>query len=291
MTQIERHSDPRAYVEQLGAWLGDNYGHHNQFYNAAMRHSAQPMANSDRQLYLIKRDTAIVGACMTTGPLPRLSLMITDLDEAACMALVGAMAQDGLTPTDIVGPAANARLLAAQYAHSHGVAVRTALGNFQLLGQPVSTGAAGQLRPAAVADQPWLLEHWIDFSHEAHIPEPDEMVAERIRLQFASPIQTLWIWQVEGVDVAFCVGSYQPPLSRVGPVYTLPAHRGAGYAGAMVAAVSSVALSRGIKDLFLSTDLANPISNSVYKRVGYVQIGEHVHLTLTPEPVTLESAC
>ncbi|GGP26336.1 GNAT family N-acetyltransferase [Silvimonas amylolytica] len=288
MTHIERHFDPRAFAEQLGAWLGDNYAIHNQLYNGALRTTPALMVAHDRRLYLIKRGHAIVGACLTTGPDPRLSLIVTDLDEAACVALVAELASEGLTPTDIVGPAPNARLLAAHYEQSHRTEVHAALGNFQLFGSPVGTAAAGRLRPATEEDRAWLIQHWIDFAHEAHIPEPDELVAERIQAQLESPVQTLWIWQVDGEDAAFCAGSYQPPLSRVGPVYTLPAFRGRGCAGAMVAAVSHVALDRGIKDLFLFTDLANPTSNAVYKRIGYVQIGEHLHVRLVAEAVTVQ---
>ncbi|GGP20490.1 GNAT family N-acetyltransferase [Silvimonas iriomotensis] len=289
MTHIERHSDPRAFANDLGAWLGDNYAIHNQLYNAVLRTTVALMVAHERRLYLVKRGTATVGACMSIGPAPRFSLMITDLDAAACAALAAELAHEGITPTDIVGPAPDARRLAGLYAQDHRIEVHTALGNFQLQRQPVTTGAAGQLRPATAADRAWLLRHWIDFAHEAHIPEPDELVAERIAAQLESAVQTLWIWQVDGVDAAFCAGSYQPPLSRIGPVYTLPAHRGRGYAGAMVAAVSEVALGRGIKDLFLSTDLANPTSNAVYKRIGYVQIGEHLHLRLLADTATVQA--
>ncbi|MEV7687131.1 GNAT family N-acetyltransferase [Streptomyces bungoensis] len=56
---------------------------------------------------------------------------------------------------------------------------------------------------------------------------------------------------------------------RVAPVYT-PAHlRGRGYAGAVTAEVSRAALERGAAEVLLFTDLANPTSNALYRRLGY----------------------
>lgn len=59
---------------------------------------------------------------------------------------------------------------------------------------------------------------------------------------------------------------------RVDPVYT-PAHfRGRGYAGAVTAEVSRAALAAGATEVVLFTDPANPVSNAVYRRIGYVPV-------------------
>ena len=56
---------------------------------------------------------------------------------------------------------------------------------------------------------------------------------------------------------------------NVGPVYTPPAFRRRGYAGACVAALSQQMLDAGWEFCTLFTDLANPTSNSVYQKIGY----------------------
>ena len=56
---------------------------------------------------------------------------------------------------------------------------------------------------------------------------------------------------------------------RVGPVYTPPDGRRRGYAEAVTAAVTARALARGRRFCFLFTDLANPTSNGIYRRIGY----------------------
>ena len=55
----------------------------------------------------------------------------------------------------------------------------------------------------------------------------------------------------------------------VGPVYTPPEHRKHGYGAAVSAMVSQWALDQGATDVLLFADLTNPISNSIYQRIGY----------------------
>jgi predicted GNAT family acetyltransferase len=52
-------------------------------------------------------------------------------------------------------------------------------------------------------------------------------------------------------------------------VYTPPGLRGRGYASALVAAVSQLALDRGAATCALATDLANPTANRIYQALGY----------------------
>jgi predicted GNAT family acetyltransferase len=47
---------------------------------------------------------------------------------------------------------------------------------------------------------------------------------------------------------------------------------GHGYATSLVAAVSREQLSRGRTSCFLHTDLANPTSNAIYRRIGYERV-------------------
>ncbi|QTE02951.1 GNAT family N-acetyltransferase [Streptomyces cyanogenus] len=63
-------------------------------------------------------------------------------------------------------------------------------------------------------------------------------------------------------------------MIRVDPVYT-PTHlRGRGYAGAVTAEVSRAALTAGATDVVLFTDPANPTSNALYRRIGYLPIAD-----------------
>ncbi|WP_200307661.1 GNAT family N-acetyltransferase [Streptomyces adelaidensis] len=60
--------------------------------------------------------------------------------------------------------------------------------------------------------------------------------------------------------------------ARIDPVYT-PAHlRGRGYAAAVTVEVTRAALTAGAKEVVLYTNAANPTSNALYQRLGYVRV-------------------
>lgn len=71
-------------------------------------------------------------------------------------------------------------------------------------------------------------------------------------------------------------------VARVGPVYTPPAHRGRGHAASVTAAAVRLARDHGADEILLFTDLANPTSNALYSRLGFVAIADHVDAALVP---------
>jgi predicted GNAT family acetyltransferase len=60
----------------------------------------------------------------------------------------------------------------------------------------------------------------------------------------------------------------------VSGVYTPPEHRRRGYATCCVAALSQRLLDTGYTYCTLYTDLANPTSNSIYRKIGYQPVCE-----------------
>ncbi|AHH99034.1 GNAT family N-acetyltransferase [Kutzneria albida] len=63
-------------------------------------------------------------------------------------------------------------------------------------------------------------------------------------------------------------------MVRVDPVYTPARLRGRGYAGAVTVEVSRAALAAGATEVVLFTDPANPTSNALYQRIGYVPVAD-----------------
>jgi predicted GNAT family acetyltransferase len=93
------------------------------------------------------------------------------------------------------------------------------------------------------------------------------------------------LWVTEGEVVSMC--GYSPPVAnsvRIGPVYTPSELRGNGYATALVATQSGHHLAKGRDRCLLYTDLANPTSNAIYKRIGYRQVAESVVHRFRPDP-------
>ena len=65
-------------------------------------------------------------------------------------------------------------------------------------------------------------------------------------------------------------------------MYTLPRHRGRGYATTLVGAMVRQCLGAGVQRVFLVTDLDNPTSNGVYARLGFRPVSDQVRIDLGP---------
>ncbi len=126
------------------------------------------------------------------------------------------------------------------------------------------TPANGRLRVATAADRE-LASEWIRaFQEETGAPGGDPAV---LAARWIGAGQ-LWLWE-DGrpVTMAFARGPVES-VFRVGYVYTPPDRRGRGYGTSCVYELSRRILERGERPC-LYTDLANPTSNSIYRRIGY----------------------
>lgn len=144
-------------------------------------------------------------------------------------------------------------------------------------------GVSGDWRPAHDEDTD-LLSAWLDaFYVEAFGSEPD-IDAARVGLQaiYDAGGQIL-VWTAAGVPVCMArVHACTDGMARIGPVYTPPEHRGHGYAAALTSVASRAALDRGVRDVVLFADAANPVSNRVYRRIGFAAVAENVRYQFTP---------
>ncbi|MFG3526649.1 GNAT family N-acetyltransferase [Streptomyces sp. NPDC047917] len=142
---------------------------------------------------------------------------------------------------------------------------------------PPSPVPPGRSRAAAAADRE-LLVRWVrDFAggtgqSGAHA---ERLVDERI----ASG--GLALWEDDGVPVSMAgVSPRIAGMVRVSTVYTPPERRGRGYAAAVTAEISRAAREAGAQEVLLFTDLANPTSNGVYRRIGYRPVSDRLLISV-----------
>jgi predicted GNAT family acetyltransferase len=122
----------------------------------------------------------------------------------------------------------------------------------------------GRLREAELRDLP-VLGPWTQAFLEAVGLEGDGKGLAEAKVAAGQ----LFLWEQER-PVAMAAWSGKTPSGvRVNFVYTPPDERGKGYATAAVAALSQLLLDRGNRFCCLYTDLANPTSNAIYRRIGY----------------------
>lgn len=148
------------------------------------------------------------------------------------------------------------------------------------LGELVApTGVAGEPRPATDEDAD-LLVGWFDaFFVEAFGSASNPEASRGVLAAITAAGGHVVLWTVNGEPVAMArVHGCLLGMSRIGPVYTPPEHRGHGYGAAVTAEASQRTTAR---DVVLFADDANPVSNRIYRRLGFVPVGENVQYAFT----------
>lgn len=208
------------------------------------------------------------------------SVVVSGLPVVCVTAVDAAAAAVDPAPSGVVGPVAQARAYAAAVAARTGAQAEVAMRHrlFQLVSLRCSAGVAGHARRAEHGDVELLARWETEFTGEALPPAPATDPRPGLRDAIARGAG-IHLWEVDGVPVAYA--SARVPIagmSRIGPVYTPKAQRGRGYGTAVTAAATAWALDAGARDVVLFTDLANPVSNAVYPRIGYRPVEDVVEM-------------
>jgi len=184
---------------------------------------------------------------------------------------VDEIVERGIVLPGVNGEAATAARFAGQRTERQGSAAFPVGGQriYALSRAPQATAAGGRMRKATFDDRDlvlaWTRSFFIDVGEDARDLEP--MIERRLEAgQF-------WLWE-DGGRASMAANS--EPLHgvvRVQAVYTPPERRNRGYAGACVADLSRRMQEDGHRCI-LYTDLGNPTSNSVYRRIGYRAVAE-----------------
>lgn len=192
--------------------------------------------------------------------------------------LPGGLPGDG-RPTEVRGETAAVEAYAEATGRPWAPTVRMRLFRLGELTPPDPAPAGGE-RLATEADVP-LVAAWTREFALAIGDEPAEdytgFVTERISEG------RLWLWEdSDGRPVSMAAVSRAiEGQARVHLVHTPPAERGRGYAAGATAAVSRAAREAGAAQVLLFTDLANPTSNALYRRLGYRPVTDHLGVRFT----------
>ena len=148
----------------------------------------------------------------------------------------------------------------------------------------------GEARVAVDADAPLLARWFAAFAREVRdVVAEDHEADVRDKLGYGG----ISLWHAGGREVSMAAVTRQVAgMVRIGPVYTPPEFRGRGYASAITAELSLRAREAGAAEVLLYTDLDNPVSNSIYQRIGYRGVEDRVVLAFSApsyRPVILRS--
>jgi len=149
---------------------------------------------------------------------------------------------------------------------------------YELLRVEPGIQSIGSLRLAQESDMAFLPYWATGFESESYgSAQPILSNAEHSRYNISTG--KLHILEDNGIPVSMVKINWEMQTAcGIGYVYTPPYFRCRGYATSCVAAVSRLVLERGYSRCVLYTDLENPVSNSIYQKIGYKAICDSLEI-------------
>lgn len=281
VSAVVEHTSAAAFLERAGPWLREREDHHNLILDFAQG-AAAPGGGDPEALFVTVEERGLVNGCVVRlAPHQALTTALTTaLSPAAPLAVASLLARRLDRLPGVVGPRHAALAIAGGWVALRGGAVREGMrqGLHRLDRVTPSRRSAGRMRLAS-SDDAVLALRWCEaFASETGIAHT---VSESTLARWLEG-GALHIWEAGGEPAAMAVAQGRTPRGiRIGFVFTPPPLRGRGHASGLVGALSQHMLDRGCRFCVLYTDLANPTSNALYRRLGYEMIGEVVDVHLT----------
>jgi GNAT superfamily N-acetyltransferase len=277
--QVERLRDPDDFLDAADPLLRSDEARHNLLYGLVDTLRRRPALYPAWDLWVVRDGGDVVGAALQTPPY-NLVLARPAID-GVLDALVEAVIDDGVRPPGVSGTRPEVERFAERWTQRAGGRwdVRMAQGVYVLRTVRRAPAAPGAPRLATPADEAvirLLVEAFVAEAVLEVIRDPESArrtVAARMGDDAARG--GFWLWEDGGQVVSISGHGMPTPTGiRIGPVFTPPEHRRRGYATSLVERQAAWLLAQGWASCFLYTDLGNPTSNAVYRRVGYEQVAE-----------------
>ena len=279
---VDRVADPGTFLDRSGELLLADEARHNLMF--AIVHSIvhYPGVYPEWDLWVIHRNGETVGAAVRTPP--HNLVLARPAVDGALDALADALIEQGAALPGVTTAQPEVEDFARGWVARAGGSVRRrmAQGIYALSTVHDPPPAPGRSRVAGRSDFEEMLQLIDDFQHEIGVEwsRDDDRTRRALEGRLDEGEESaLWVWENEGRTVS--LSGYHagtPTGARIVPVYTPPADRGHGYASRLVFEQSRWLLSSGRQFCFLYTDLANPTSNAIYRRIGYRQVCESAEL-------------
>jgi uncharacterized protein len=259
--------DASEALRRAGHHLTARPVEHNLVLSLLHQRVASPEAG---RYWTVLRGGEVVGFGMQS---PRtLRALLTPMSRGATDALAGAVAAEPDTALPgVTAEAGTAAAFAGRWSELVPAPVTPEEGQrLYRLGSPrPAAEVPGRLRPAGEQDRDLMVSWRAAFHTDVRFHSADPAaVARDIRAG------QVFVWDDDGPAGTARATAGVAGVSRIGFVYTPPERRRRGYAAACVAALAD-RLRRGEGlDCVLYTQLDNPTSNGIYRRLGFDAVAE-----------------
>ncbi|MFC0865297.1 GNAT family N-acetyltransferase [Sphaerimonospora cavernae] len=212
-------------------------------------------------------DGSVAGVVVHTPPYP---LRIGDVPSPALSLLVRELIEMERVVGAVGGPLNAAEAFARDWWRPER---HRSVERLYRLGALAPCAVPGKARTATIGELDKAAQWFREFQAEADVDvgaDPTPVASAKI-----NRAELLW-WEDGGRCVALAAASTPiAGMSRIGPVYTPPEFRRHGYGSAVTHAASRKVMDEGAAEVLLFADLANPSSNSVYWKLGFLPVADH----------------
>jgi RimJ/RimL family protein N-acetyltransferase len=270
--RVTRHPDAASFLAAAEAFMAEREALHNLPLGVARTCRDVAGRYPGPNYFAVVGDGARIAGIASMTPPHVLQCYVPP--GAATDALVADLVAGGWTPPGVHGPVASTEAFSAAWCARRGLTatVHMDLRAFELTATIPAPPAPGRMRVAEAADLPLVQSWYRAFNADARMA-PSSATAEEVARRAVGDGR-VFLWDDGGPVAQTAIVGTTPNGARIGAVYTPPALRRRGYATALVGAVSQRALDGGKRVCFLFTDLSNPVSNSIYPKVGYRPVAD-----------------
>lgn len=271
MMQVSFEKSPEEFLSKYGAFLARNEVEHNLILTLCQR-AARKMKEGEsfdiRFSTLSNEDGPVVAAVQT----PPHNLILSHASQLDIHALTETLANQNARFPGVVGPSDVASSFADGWTQMTGQKPVEYMDQiiYALTRVVPPAPVEGEFRAAQKGEEK-MFAGWIKAFAVDTLPKSEHLddAAALRRAEEMIRAGAVFFWCVKGRPVSKAVVSGTDKIARIGGVYTPPEFRGHGYASAVVARLSQQQLDQGKKMCCLYADARNPVSNSIYRKIGY----------------------
>jgi uncharacterized protein len=279
--QTQSYTNASDFLSKAGKYLVKDEARYGLISGLAKRLEENPhyYGKDDPWFYTVSDEDIFYAAALRTPPYKVVLAHFSGDVNDIVLALVDSISRKRTAIPGVMGDIELAGAFKDRWCQKHNVTVQktmqerifrlTQINNVPLL--------PGRFRTATGEDinmvRRWTRAFYLDtFGTDRNLPESD-LTPNLERGE-------VFLWEDGGRPVSMAVKNRPTDKGMaVGYVYTPPELRGRGYATSCVAELSRHILQSGKEFCTLYTDLANPTSNSIYKKIGYQEVCDSVDYT------------
>lgn len=275
MSKIIKHKDALSFLLK-----SENYLQLDEARNNLLIGLANSMKNNQRELdgeelfYTIVDGDEIVGcAIRTNGDTP---FTISKIDKQYLPVLTKRLISDNVKLIGINGDIDSVKNFVGIYGVKTKLHMHQGLYELREVIMPKVSGVARIASKDSQEDFEMATEFLRGFMIDC-FDEDSAQKAQNLMKRYLE-FHKIFLWIVDKRPVAMAARTRQGrDGAAISLVYTPPEYRGRGYASAVTAYCSQYILDQGKSLCYLHTDMKNPISNSIYQKIGYQKLGEFIH--------------